>query len=94
MKVKITKVFRNKLNSQVEFIAQDKPGAARKFKNDLITRIKEIAAMPYRNRKSVFFDQEEIRDLVYKGYLIVYKVDESTREIIVFGFVKYEENLH
>jgi plasmid stabilization system protein ParE len=44
MKIKITRGFRDKLNAQVEYIAKDKPGAARKFKNDIISRIKEIPA--------------------------------------------------
>ena len=91
MKVKITKGFKDKLNAQVEYIAKDKPLSARKFKNDIISRIKEIPAMPFINRKSIFFDREDIRDLVFKGYIIVYKVNRSSKEIEVFGFAKWQE---
>jgi len=55
MKVRITKNFRDKLNKQIDYIAKDKPVTARKFKNDLISRIKGIPDMPYQNRKSIFF---------------------------------------
>ena len=72
MRLRILKSFGDKLNDQVDYIAQDKPGAARKFKSAVLSRIKGIPKMPYGNRKSIFFDRDDIRDLVYKGYVIVH----------------------
>ncbi len=92
MKLRILKSFGEKLNDQVEYIAQDKPGAARKFKSDLLLRIKEIPKMPYVNRKSIFFDRDDIRDLIFKGYIAVYKVDDESGIITVFGFTKYKND--
>jgi plasmid stabilization system protein ParE len=92
MKLKFTKGFREKLNAQVDYIAKDKPTAARKFKNDLIARIKEIPEMPFKHRKSIFFNREDIRDLVFKGYITIYRVNGDLKEIEVFGFTKYQEN--
>ncbi len=37
MKIKITNNFRNQLSDQIEYIAKDKPLAARKFKKRTIT---------------------------------------------------------
>jgi len=90
MKLRILKSFRDKLNEQVEYIVKDKPGAARKFKTDILKRIKEVPSMPFACRRSIFFDREDIRDLIYKGYIIVYKVDENEGIITVFGFTKYK----
>lgn len=73
-------------------MAQDKPDAARKFKSDLLGRIKDIPKMPYANRKSIFFDREDIRDLIFKGYIVVYKVDDENGIITVFGFTKYKND--
>ena len=92
MRLKISKSFRDKLNDQVTFIAKDKPSAARKFKSEIIKRIKEIPKMPFKNRKSIFYDREDIRDLIYKGYIIVYKINDREKTIEVFGFTKYEDN--
>ena len=92
MRLRILKSFGDKLNDQVDYIAQDKPGAARKFKSAVLRRIKEIPKMPYGNRKSIFFDRDDIRDLVYKGYIIVYKIDDRNERIDVFGFTKYEND--
>ena len=90
MKLRILKSFQDKLNEQVEYIAKDKPRAARKFKTDILKRIKEIPSMPFACRRSIFFDREDIRDLIYKGYIVVYKVDETEDIITVFGFSKYK----
>ncbi len=92
MKIRVLKSFNDKLNSQIEYISRDKPHAARKFKSELLKRIKEIPLMPYKNRKSIFFDRSDIRDLIYKGYIVVYKINQAGHSIEVFGFSKFENN--
>ena len=92
MKIKITKSFSNKLNKQVDYIAKDKPAAARKFKNDVLREIKGIPNMPYRHRKSIFFENNDIREFIFKGYIIVYRINKLKNQIEFFGFTKYETN--
>jgi len=92
MKLKIKKSFRDRLNRQVNYIAQDKPQAARKFKNDILQKIKEIPKLPFGYRQSIFFQSENIRDLIFKGYIVVYKINISNNSIEVFGFAKWEDN--
>jgi len=60
MKIKFSKSFAQRLNDQVDYIANDKPSAARKFKTEIIARIKQIPQVPYGNRKSIFFDRNYI----------------------------------
>ena len=91
MKLRILKTFGDKLNDQVGYIAKDKPYAARKFKSDILKRIREIPDMPFANRKSIFFDRDDIRDLIFKGYILIYIVDVEEEIITVFGFTKYKE---
>ncbi|PZX11926.1 plasmid stabilization system protein ParE [Breznakibacter xylanolyticus] len=90
MKIVIKESFIHKLESQVEFIAMDSPRRARKFKHDLIKNLKSIAQNPYQFRKSVYFDNDNIRDLIFKGYTIVFRINENVVE--VFGFVKYQNS--
>lgn len=92
MKVRVTKPFRKKLNEQIQFVAEDKPEAAKNFKGKLINQIPEIPKMPYKKRISIFFDREAIRDLIFKGYVIVYKVNEAKNTIEVFGFTKWGDS--
>ena len=92
MKIEITLSFREKLGNQIAFIAKDKPVAGRKFKKEIIRKIKQLPLNPYSNRKSIYFDRSEIRDLIFKGYAVVYKIDVSNKTIIVFGLTKFEDN--
>jgi len=81
--------FIYRLENQIEFIALDSPSRARKFKSDLMIRIKEIIKNPYQFRRSIYFEDETIRDLIFKGYTIVFRITNERVEI--FGFVKYQK---
>ncbi len=67
MKIKILYVFSIKLADQVEYIARDKPKAARNFKKGVLKAIKGLTDMPYKNRKSIYFNDDNVRDLIYKS---------------------------
>ena len=86
MKVKILSSFSMKLADQVEYIAFDKPLAARKFKEDILKLLKEIPTNPFSFRKSIYFDDANIREVIFKGYKIVFRITEDSIE--VFGFIK------
>jgi plasmid stabilization system protein ParE len=88
MKILFKDTFIFRLEKQIDFISLDNPGNARKFKNELFYRIKEIPSNPYRYRKSIYFDDPAIRDLIYKGYTIVFRIADR---IEVFGFVKFQK---
>ncbi len=96
MSSKIVKIlfkdsFVNRLTRQIDFIAKDSPVRAKRFKNQLIKEIKKIPKMPYANRQSIYFDNHDIRDLVFKGYAIVYRVNVENNIIEVFGLTKYQD---
>ena len=88
MKIVFKDTFINRLENQLDYISLDSPKRARKFQSDLFRRIKEIPDNPYRYRKSIYFTDELIRDLVFKGYTVVFRINENTIEI--FGFVKFQ----
>lgn len=90
MKISLSAGFRDKLQRQIHYISRDKPKAARKFKNDLFSRIREIPVMPYSYRKSVYFEDEQIRDLVFKGYIITFRINTEVNTIEVFGLSKFD----
>ena len=88
MKIVFKDTFINRLENQLNYIALDSPGRARKFKSDLFLRIKQIPSNPYLFRKSIYFKNETIKDLVFKGYTIVFQATDYARE--VFGFAKFQ----
>jgi len=89
MKIKLSAGFRLKLAKQVKYIARDKPEAGRNFKTELLNEIRRISDFPY--RKSIFFNDDNIRDLVYKGAVISFRIVKSRNSIEVFGFSKYKD---
>ena len=93
MIVETTVQFRKKLNRQILYIAYDKPKAAQNLKKLIYSKIAKLSFMPYKCRISNFFQDENIRDLIVKGYCIVYRIEKENNKIIVFGFHKWEEDL-
>ncbi|WP_396193011.1 type II toxin-antitoxin system RelE/ParE family toxin [Flavobacterium sp.] len=87
MSIKFTEEFYFLLNEIVDFIATDKPLAARKFKKNLITSIKKDLKSPYNYKKSIYFDDIIYRDYVFKGYTITCKVHEDGY-VIILGIIK------
>lgn len=86
MKIIFKDTFVSRLEKQLDFIALNNPANARRFKNDLLTKIKSIPSSPFKYRKSIWFDDQNIRDLIFKGYTVVFRINNNTIE--VFGFVK------
>ena len=66
---------------------------ANKFKIELKAKIEDLENMPYKFRKSYYFNDEKIRDLIFKGYVIPYKIDTINETITIIGIKKYQENL-
>jgi len=89
MKIVLKQSFVISLENQIKFIALDKPTAAKKFKNDILIALKSILPNPYLYRKSIYFEDDFIRDYIFKGYTIVFRI--AKMQIEVFGFVKFQE---
>ncbi len=89
MKIVLKDTFVIRLGDQLEYIAQSNPANARKFKNDLFKQLKAISSNPFKYRKSIWFDDQNIRDLIFKGYTVIYRINDKTIEI--FGFVKHQQ---
>lgn len=52
---------------------------------------KTLPKNPYPHRKSIYFDDEKINDLIFKGYTVVYTLSDDA--IMVFGFVKFQNTV-
>ena len=52
-----------------------------KFKNELKEAINLLPDHPFKYRKSIYFDNENIRDMIYKKYTMIYRVKPRKNEI-------------
>lgn len=92
MKLKFSEEFRRKLGEQVSYIAKDKPSAARKFRKDLLDQIRLVPLYPFKCKRSIYFEDDSIRGLTFKGYTVLYQIDDEQNAILVFSFLKYQED--
>lgn len=82
MQIKQQRKFSDEFKQIFEYIAKDKLSAAKKFKADLISQIKEIPNFPYKYRKSIYASDEKLRDMSFRGYVIVYRIEETAIVVI------------
>lgn len=90
MTIKYPETFLQELIDQVIYIAEDKPMAAFKFKDDLEQLIQEIPKHPLKHRKSIYFNDEMIRDLIFKGYSVTYRINRIEESIEVLSLTNYQ----
>jgi len=88
MKIKFDPEFLYLLTEQIDIIALDKPKAAKTFKQEFFDKCRSLAEMPYRCRKSIYYDDERVRDMIYKGYTVVYVIRED--EIIILSLINHQ----
>ncbi|WP_198305392.1 type II toxin-antitoxin system RelE/ParE family toxin [Arcobacter vandammei] len=82
-----------KIQSIVEYIAKDSIFRAFDFLDSLDEQINNLPNMPLKCRKSIYFDDENIRDLIFKGYVIPYKIDIDKKQITIIGINKYKKSM-
>ncbi len=90
MRIIKDKEFLKKLKLIYEYIKKDKPQAAKNFVYGLNVKIKNLKKFPKMYRKSIYFDDENYRDMVYKGYTIIYKIEKD--KILILDIFKWREN--
>jgi len=93
MKILKSNKFLEQLRTILRFIALDSPAQARIFKRELNEKIKYLDDFPYKYRRSIHFESEEIRDMIFKGYVIPYFVDMNHGQIIVIAISKYKDEI-
>ena len=75
MQIIYKKSFENQLLHIIDYIAKDKISASISFANELEKLILLIPDNPFKYKKSIYFENENIRDMSFKGYTITYKVN-------------------
>ncbi len=81
--------FVENLENILDFIAKDSLTRANEFAKDLKKKIENISFMPYRFTKNSTIDNEKVRNMIYKGYVVVFEIGEEHIEILAI----YKHNL-
>jgi toxin ParE1/3/4 len=65
-----------------DFIALDKPAAALRWSFVLGAMAEQAAAMPLAGRRAPEFERDDIREVIKRGYRVVYQVSDAEVEIL------------
>ena len=82
MKILESDLFKQQLRFITLNIKKDKPLAAIKFAKDLKVQIKNILVMPYKYKKSIYHNDENVRDMIFKGHTVIYKICDNYIKIV------------
>ena len=82
MKIIESNLYKQKLRFITLNIKKDKSSAAIKFAKDLKKQIKEIPNIPYKYRPSYYYNNESVRDMIFRGYTITYKIYDKHIQIV------------
>ena len=85
MKIIYNALFEINLFKIIDSIAEDKPMASINFAEALEKMIFNLPHYPFKNRQSIYFDDKNIRDMIFKGHTIVYKINLQKNTIYVLN---------
>jgi plasmid stabilization system protein ParE len=81
----------NDLRAIRDFIALDFTERADDFIAQMLSQIESAIDNPFRFRKSIYVEDDRYRDMVFRGYTIVIRVDETVVIVLaVFRARNYE----
>ena len=82
MKIIESQKYKQQLKKIAFYIRKDKLSASVNFVTELKKSIKDSVNFPYKHRKSIYYDDEAVRDMIFKGYTIIYEIFDDKIEIM------------
>lgn len=92
MKILCTKLYETQLKTLLSNFAQEDFAATKAFKMYLDTIIMNMPTKAKKYKKSIYFDNENIKDIVHEDYIIPFYIDENTHSYLILGIVKKQTN--
>ena len=91
MQIYKTVRFLEELEVIIGFIAQDNLTQALLFYEKLDAVVFSLSDMPYRYRQSTKFDDMNVRDLIFHGYVIPYRINKLKNRLEIIGIFSENE---
>ena len=73
----------------LSFIAKDSKNKALNFKSQLDNRINNLINFPCKFKQSKNHDDENVRDMTFKGYTITYLIENDKDRISIIDIYKW-----
>jgi len=73
---------RRELREIGEYIALDKPLAARQWVETLAAVAERATELPFAGRRVPEYERDDVREMIKRGYRVIYRVSDTQVEII------------
>ena len=83
MKIIESDEYKIRLRGVTNYIKKDKKSAAINFAKELRKKIRKLPKNPFMCPPSQYFEENNVRDMTYKGYTITYEVNIESEIIEV-----------
>jgi len=88
MKILCSDVYQKQLKAILDTFSKEDLSATKNFKLYLDTIIINIPTKVNKYKKSIFFDNENIKDVEHKGFNIPFYIDKEDDTYLILGIVK------
>jgi len=88
MKILCSDVYQEQLKDILDKFSKEDFSATKNFKLYLDTIIINIPTKVNKYKKSIFFDNENIKDVEHKGFNIPFFIDKENDTYLILGIVK------
>ena len=91
MEIILSEQFKEEIKSILDFYTDRSKSnkVANDFLDGLFEKIESLSTFAYRFRKNQYFRKDNIRDLIFKGYVIPFIIENDTIKILSI----YKHNL-
>jgi plasmid stabilization system protein ParE len=88
MKIVTTQFYIDQLKKILRYIALDQPQNALAFERELQKKLEVIKKQPEICRTSHYHENPNYRDLIHKGFTIIYKIESN--QILLLDIFKWQ----
>ncbi len=83
MKIEWSPLALERVRDIARYIARDKPTAAEKWVKELFKRVDRLATQPQSCRVVPELNRQDIRELIYGNYRVIYKLADNIQVLTV-----------
>lgn len=88
MNILCTELFENQLKSILQKFAEEDFNATKSFKLYLDTIIINIPTKAHKYKKSIYFDDEDIKDIPHENFTVIFFMDKMNNDFLILSIVE------
>ena len=93
MEILSSNLYEEQLKAILEPYLQSDPKGIKDFKLYLDTVILNMPSKAKKYKKSIYFDDENIKDIEHQGYTIPFFMDEESDSYVILGIIENNRTL-